>query len=724
MKKLFKYLLIAAGIFAVLAFAAVLTLKKMFPPEKIKGIITAKISENLGREARLGAVDVGLIKGIQIHDFAVSEYPDFKAGTFLETKNFTLKINFWPLLQKKLAIDKVILDSPQITVIRNADGKTFNFSTLMKSPPAKADAPKAPEMAKDEGPKSVSLTISQASLINGKIEFVDKSPEKIKLDLNPINLTVTGTELDKPMALDFSLKAAGNFKGKSVNASVALKCVVDALAQRVNIENLSATLAELSLDLKGKVQGFAKPDLDVSVSLKDFDFKQISRWASLPKELSLSGSPAVNLSIKGLLTSFDCDLEADFSKMDIGYSGAFAKSGSTPMTLAFSGNIKNQNDIDIKKLSLKLSGFEPVIKGSVKNIQSGNPVIKIELGSGPFDIQGLAGMISAAKNVQPSGKIGLKVSAQGTPKALTYSGGLNLSGLGALVDKYSIEGVSGDVSFTENQVEISKLAGKMGVKDKGSSDFDLSALVKNFSNPDITLNANFQTLDLGMFMSDEKKKEGSDSPKDEKPASKTQAAYKGPVIKTQGQVKIAKLLYPKFDGQNTSVSWKLAGVTPILDKINGTADFQMGNGKINKIPLLATIAPILHSDPSALAFTKMGGHMNFTNGTGRTDDFQINSPVADLYAKGTVYLPTSLPDMTLTAKLPKGSLGGTMAEFSNDAEGRPTFAFKMKGSWKPVLDTSQMQKKAVEKATDEIKKKAADVLQNEGKKLLEGIFKR
>ena len=124
------------------------------------------------------------------------------------------------------------------------------------------------------------------------------------------------------------------------------------------------------------------------------------------------------------------------------------------------------------------------------------------------------------------------------------------------------------------------------------------------------------------------------------------------------------------------------------------------------------------------AFTRMNGTAAISGGSARTDDFQVNSPVADVYARGAVDLAKMLPDMALTAKLPKGSIGGAVGELSNDAEGRPTFVFKMKGSWKPVFDSSQVQKKALEKAKEEIKTKAADIIQNEGKKLLEGLFKR
>ena len=70
------------------------------------------------------------------------------------------------------------------------------------------------------------------------------------------------------------------------------------------------------------------------------------------------------------------------------------------------------------------------------------------------------------------------------------------------------------------------------------------------------------------------------------------------------------------------------------------------------------------------------------------------------------------------------STRGMWPRVASDAEGRPTFEFKLKGGWKPSLDASQVRKKVEAKAKEEVKKRAGELLESEGKKLLEGIFKR
>lgn len=594
MKKVF----IVLSVFSALALAAVAAVKTMFPPEKIRAFITGNISKNLGREARLGDIRVGIFKGIEIRDFAISESPGFASGTFIETRAFVLKFALRPLLRKKVVIHEVVLDSPRITVIQNADGKTFNFSDLASPKPGKAE-PKKPEADKPDV-QPLSITVTHAEIKEGKINFIDKSTRKINLALDPVNLTVKVTEITKPMILDLKAKAFGTYEGKEIRADLGLKCVIDLLAARIKVENLALNLPELDLDAKGEVSNFSKPELDISLTVKKIDLKSIGRWVEIPKEVSVSISPSIQASLKGGIENPKCSL--------------------------------------------------------------------------------------------------------------------NIQGLSAKYGKCSLEKVGAEIKASAREAEIVKLTGLLGAEGKEASDFVIKASIKDFSRPDIMLDADFKALDLAMFLGEEEEKKKGTSPS--APPAETKAPpYKGPVIKFEGQVKIGRVIHSKFEGRNVLAFWKLSGVTPPLDKINGTASFEMKDGRINKIPLLSALIPVLRMDPSTpLAFTRLGGSADISKGTAKTDDFKIESPAADISAQGTLYLPANIPDMILTVRLPKGSISGVAGELAGDAAGIPTFIFKLKGSWKPALDVTRVGAKTAQKA--------AEVLQNEGKKLLEGLFKR
>src|SRR5207247_1132763 len=182
--------------------------------------------------------------------------PNFTRGTFIKSKKFVLKFEILPLLQKKVVIDRIEMDAPEIRIVRNADKKTYNFSDIL----AQGPAPKGKEEKAGGKVQPLSLTVSKAVLSDGKIEFIDRSPDKIKLNLNPIDLSVTGTQIDKPLFFDCSVGILGAWRGKPLKGTLKVKSVIDLFGQKVQIESFQWKMNGLAVDLKGKVSNFLKPN--------------------------------------------------------------------------------------------------------------------------------------------------------------------------------------------------------------------------------------------------------------------------------------------------------------------------------------------------------------------------------------------------------------------------------------------------------------------------------
>lgn len=720
MSKAFRILGILALVIAIVLGAGVIVLKKMFPPERIKAMITEQAAKHLHREVKIGAVDIGIFSGISISDFAISEAHTFKEGTFVSSEKFVLKFMLLPLLSKKVMIQEITLEKPRIQVIQFADGKTFNFSDLTSTAAAK---PAAEEKKGTEEGAPIELTISKANIVDGIVTFTDRGPQKNKISLNPINLSVTATGLDKPMSVTASVKVDGVWTGKKINASLNTKSVVETPAERVDIESLTLKTDAAEVEAKGKVSAYSTvPQMDLNLTLKNVDFKKLSQWVSLPPELQISESPEASAHIKGTQDNLEAEVMMNLTPTSISYSDVFNKKPKTEFTIDLKTKVVKQNDVRLDRLMIKLAGIEANLAGDIAKATSPDPVLNLKLNVPVFDLNKVAEISNVAQPYSPSGKVGVDAAIRGTSKVPKLAGAVTLDNLGAKVDAYTVQNVNGKVNLTDDSAELPRLAGQIAAKDKAPADFKITASVKNFKAPDIYLDADFKTLDLGMFLNDSKgaekgKPQPAPSGSGSKPGAKSPPP---PEMKVTGKINIDKVVYTKFDGSNVKADWRLTGVTPTLEKLNGLVNVNVGQGKIHNIPLLAALAPVLRMDPSGgMVYTRMGGKFAIAQGTARTDDFQVNSPNADIYAKGSVNLPQSVPDMTITAKLPKDALGGTLGDFTNDADGRATFVFKLKGDWKPSLDTSMAQKRA----TEEIKKKATDLLQNEGKKLLEGIFK-
>src|SRR5262245_5585616 len=104
MKRTLKILAILAGAFAVLLIAAGIALRIFLPPEKAKALIEKQAAAKLHREIKVGDVSVGVISGLKLTKFALSESPTFSKGTFVSSDELRLRVALLPLIRRQIVI--------------------------------------------------------------------------------------------------------------------------------------------------------------------------------------------------------------------------------------------------------------------------------------------------------------------------------------------------------------------------------------------------------------------------------------------------------------------------------------------------------------------------------------------------------------------------------------------------------------------------------------------
>src|SRR5208282_6810697 len=78
-----------------------------------------------------------VVTGLSVSDLKISESPNFSKGTFLSSDQFSLRLALLPLVFRKIEVRQLVLTHPVVQIVRNADGKTFNFSDLIPPTPTK-----------------------------------------------------------------------------------------------------------------------------------------------------------------------------------------------------------------------------------------------------------------------------------------------------------------------------------------------------------------------------------------------------------------------------------------------------------------------------------------------------------------------------------------------------------------------------------------------------------
>ena len=189
-----KPIRVLAAVLAVLLIMVV-AVKVFLPAEKIRDLALEQACSKLGREVSVGQVSVSLRGGlgVRLSDFVIPNPEGFGGAPFLTTRTLDLKLEFSPLLHGEFRVNRLVIDTPVLTLIRHEDG-TNNFTFL---PAEKADVQTKYTEKEATGNAPPPLSIAGLNLNNGQISFIDESAEKNglqKLEMIDVTLSMALTD--------------------------------------------------------------------------------------------------------------------------------------------------------------------------------------------------------------------------------------------------------------------------------------------------------------------------------------------------------------------------------------------------------------------------------------------------------------------------------------------------------------------------------------------------
>ncbi|MBI3292576.1 MAG: hypothetical protein HYZ73_07190, partial [Elusimicrobia bacterium] len=324
-------------------------------------------------------------------------------------QRFVVKFALWPLLKKQLVIREIALVNPQVRIVREADGKTYNFSDLM-APSAAVPAPAAkaappPAGATQAGGLPLSLVISRARLTNGSLEYLMKKPGRNA----PQTITLA------PISLDV---AAG----------------FDAAAQALTVKRMHLAVGDSKLSLSGKVLQATSghPQLDLTLQIERFKVDPWIVLAELPPALKARGWVQAKVTAKGTLEAPEVSATLDATQLAFAYAPQVSKAAGVPCRLTIETGAKGKNTLTVRRLDLVLAGVRLEGQGTITSLTSAEPRVDLTLSTNEFSLQELLAMlpgVSLPKEVKLGGGLKLQVHAKGTANNLNASGTLDLTPL-------------------------------------------------------------------------------------------------------------------------------------------------------------------------------------------------------------------------------------------------------------------------------------------------------
>ena len=475
------------GIVVVVLILLIAIAPFLIPVNHFRPEIEQKASAALGRKVEVGNLSLSLLSGsLGADNLAVADDPKFSSAPFLTAKSLKVGVEMMPLIfSKTLNVTDVVIDSPQVSLIRDAAGD-WNYSTLGASPAkaqaqaAAAQTPSAPS-AKSAAPSSApatsapsAFTVQKLELKNGQITVSSVGSQK-KSNYTNLNVTASNVSLTSkfPVTVTADLPGGGNFK-------------VDGTAGPVNETNsvltpLDAKLSVNSLNLAST--GFVDPsaglggilDLDGNISSQN-GTASTKGTAKLSKALLVAGGTPATEPV-----TVNFDTKYDLLKNTGVLNPSILKIGTAALNLSGTYEIPAQGAIlhikvDGQSLPARdLQAFLPALgvnlpKGA--SLQQGTLSTNLNL-NGPTDKLVTAGTVGLFGAKLAGFDLGSKLSSISALTGVKTGQDLSIEKLTSNV-RVAPDGIQAE-NFNAVMPQLGTLVGGGNINAKNQMDFKMAA---------------------------------------------------------------------------------------------------------------------------------------------------------------------------------------------------------------------------------------------------------
>jgi len=359
-----KHWLRTAGIVLVVILALLVVLPFLVNVNSFRPRIESEASSALGRQVTVGDLSLSILSGrVGADNIAIADDPAYGKTAFVTAKKLKVGVELMPLIfSKQLNVTDIILEEPQITLLKAANG-TWNFSSIGGSA-----AKSAPATTPSGQSASANVAVAKLDLKDGRL-IVGKANSSAKpVIYDKVNIVVTNFSNTSqfPFTLTANLPGGGNanIAGKAgpINAENAAKTPFETTV-KVNNSNIGALGL---IDPASGIAGLAS--FDGTLNSNGSKAKAIGTFTGNKLQFSPKGTPGPKTVV--IKHSVDVDLEKE--------SGAIT-----------------QGDVSIGSAQAHLTGtFET--KGETQ-------VVNLKLSAPDMPVDELEAMLPSMGVVLPSG---------------------------------------------------------------------------------------------------------------------------------------------------------------------------------------------------------------------------------------------------------------------------------------------------------------------------------
>ena len=373
MMKVVKWTVGAIATLVLLLAIVIAVISVRFDPNTYKTELTQAIYKTTGRHLKIeGELRLFYYPslGVSAEKISLDNPPGFEPALFFQAKQVKVLLKLLPLLHGNFSVDEVILDSPQLALIRNSRGQVnWRFDQAEETSGASA---KNPSLLSSE-PSALTQalldgTLSKLHIASGDIYWFDNSDQQQK-ELSNLDCDANNIQIGKwfPIDVHFNVNA-----GHSTLGAISSK---GALKLSKALDQIEGNIQSLNLDLNDGKSGQSSTQTTLRGHLV---YNKLANRILL-EDLNISGQPMILTKGQALVEGTAQDYHATLSAMALNYQGTIFQNIKAQLTGTADQMIVTEARATLDGGTLEATGGvmrlketpEMLVKIKISNVQAG-----------------------------------------------------------------------------------------------------------------------------------------------------------------------------------------------------------------------------------------------------------------------------------------------------------------------------------------------------------------
>lgn len=523
---------------------------------RVKNYLVQKVSAALRRDVRLKQVRASLF-GVRVSGLEVAEQGGFQQGTFLSVDKAGARFSLIHLLHGHLKLRTVFLHGGTIRITRSADGK-FNFADLSSSsvPSAQKEAHADPFLPR--------ITLGLLDIEQLDVFYIDAAQNR-SLAVQQFMLRARRLMFTEPFRViskaqvrwvegDFPLESTLAFNARLNLADLDLEKAA------LDISNLIVRYRSTPAVLTGQIQNFTNPSARLALEISRLSNDTLAELAPDTPEF-LIPSLRVDVAARAHLA----DSRAQISRLHLQLPGGEL---NATVKAAFKERADYQAEGDFALNLEELAALSPILASTygVTGQITGAFQAAADNWNAKLSVQQVGATLPAAGRLDG---LSTQITAEGlkTLAVKDLSGTLN----GAHFDGY-LTAVNRPL-YVDARLELNME--KFILPPQAEPAPEQTQAETPAATQTQEKSAGTEQAALSLVPQEQAAPQG--------PQEKAAHKVKFPPVHLRAQIKSGPVSVPYFYAKSVAINTRLTGITAELDKADGTAEMQIGEGEIQDI---------------------------------------------------------------------------------------------------------------------------------------------